>query len=392
VRSAIVVVCVTAATVGCFTRRVAHPELAAPNAAVTLTGQFSIPSGQRFPEIAGLAFGGISALIANPGARNELFGVSDAQRDGRIYRLAIQRTGSPFTVSAIDIIFLEAPPGDPHPNDFEGLVILPDGRFLVSSEGSGREPRRPPAIAVYGSHGEFVDTLPVRDRYVPEVTGSLTKGARGNAGFESLALAPDGSLFTAVETALVQDGDPANFDRGTRTRVLEYKRRRGGFEPAREFVYELDALPRPGFAPGFYINGLVELLVVDSTTLLALERGYVEALDDPSTGMSHIRVYRISFTGATDVSPLDSLKDRSDIVPVRKTLLLDLSNTAGLDRDLAPSLDNFEGMAFGPRLPDGRPTLILVSDDNFSPRQRTWFLEFAIGSGAGPKTTKTGLK
>ena len=35
-------------------------------------------------------------------------------------------------------------------------------------------------------------------------------------------------------------------------------------------------------------------------------------------------------------------------------------------------------MTFGPRLPDGRATLLLVSDDNFSGKQRTWFLMFAI--------------
>jgi hypothetical protein len=382
VRSAIVLVSVTVATVGCFTQRVALPELAAPSATVTLAGQFSIPSGRRFPEITGLPFGGISALVATPGASGELFGVSDAQRGGRMYRFAVQRAGSSFTVSTVGVTYLEAPPDDPNPADFEGLAILPDGAVLISSEGSSREPRRPPSIAQYGSYGEFVRNLPVRDRYMPEVTGPLTKGARGNAGFESLASTSDGSLFTAVETALVQDDDPANFDHGARTRLLEYKRRHGGFEPAREFVYELDALQRPGFAPGFYVNGLVELLVVDSATLLALERGYVEALGDPSTGVNHIRLYQVSLTGATDVSQLDSIKGRSDIVPVRKTLVLDLSSTAGLDKDLAPSLDNFEGMAFGPRLPDGRPTLILVSDDNFSPRQRTWFLEFAIGSGA----------
>ena len=65
-------------------------------------------------------------------------------------------------------------------------------------------------------------------------------------------------------------------------------------------------------------------------------------------------------------------------MPVSKTLLLDLSTVPGLSPELAPSLDNFEGMAFGPKLPDGRATLILVSDDNFQTSQRTWFLVFAI--------------
>jgi 3-phytase len=35
-------------------------------------------------------------------------------------------------------------------------------------------------------------------------------------------------------------------------------------------------------------------------------------------------------------------------------------------------------MTFGPRLPDGRATVILVSDDNFHAAQRTWFLVFAV--------------
>jgi len=34
--------------------------------------------------------------------------------------------------------------------------------------------------------------------------------------------------------------------------------------------------------------------------------------------------------------------------------------------------DNWEGMAWGPRLADGRPALVLVSDDNFNPVQRSW--------------------
>ena len=46
--------------------------------------------------------------------------------------------------------------------------------------------------------------------------------------------------------------------------------------------------------------------------------------------------------------------------------------------DLGIPLDNVEGMTFGPRLPDGRRSVVLVSDDNFAASQFTQFLLFAL--------------
>ncbi len=40
-------------------------------------------------------------------------------------------------------------------------------------------------------------------------------------------------------------------------------------------------------------------------------------------------------------------------------------------------VDNVEGITPGPCLPDGRRTVLLVSDDNFSSVQTTRFLAFA---------------
>jgi hypothetical protein len=63
----------------------------------------------------------------------------------------------------------------------------------------------------------------------------------------------------------------------------------------------------------------------------------------------------------------------------KKTLLLDLRDIIPqLDAEF-PSLDNFEGMCLGPRLADGSRTVILVSDNNFNPQQRTVFLAFKLG-------------
>jgi hypothetical protein len=344
----------------------------------TLIAQYSIPPLGRYPPGYGLPFGGISGITTRRQG-TELFAISDAPHAGRIYRLAVDGEGPSFRVTPTALISLEGLPDRDRADD-ESMTFLPDGTVIVCSEGNVEEPRRPATLTQYGRDGNLMRNLPVRDRFVPEPTGPQTKGARGNAGFESLTLSPDGErLFVGVETALVQDGEPADFITGADTRILEYVPRHGNFEPAREFIYRLEPVFKPSYDPGaFLINGLSDLLAVDRTTILALERGYVEDRARPSYGLNQIRIYRISVTGATDVSGLDSIKGHSEIVPVTKTLILDLAQVPGLSADLTPHLDNFEGMAFGPRLPDGRATLLLVSDDNFSATQRTWFLLFAI--------------
>ena len=344
---------------------------------LTLVGQFSIPPLTRYPSSLGPYFGGISGLTAGL-QRDEVFGVSDAHLGGRIYRFAIRDLPNAMRVATLQLIPLQRAPDDLEP-DPEAIVRKADGSFIVASEGTGREPRRPPTIAEFGPWGEFIRSIPIPNRYIPDATGPLTHGARGNAGFESLTLTRQGDhMFAATETALVQDGDPANFDSGTRARIVKYERHDSGFAPGREFVYDVDPLEAPPFKPAFFINGLVELLALDVRTLLALERGYIEDSGRPGTGVNRIRIYRVSLDDATDVSAIDSIKGRADIVGVKKTLLLDLAKTPGLSQDLYPALDNFEGMTFGPTLPDGRRTLVIVSDDNFNTSQRTWFLAFAI--------------
>jgi hypothetical protein len=235
----------------------------------------------------------------------------------------------------------------------------------------------------FSRYGDFVRILSVRDRFVPNPTGPQVTGVRANVGFESLTIVPDGKrLYTAVESSLVQDGELTTFERRAPARILEYDRDGDSYKPGREFVYMVEPVYRPSFEPGRSDNGLVELLALGGEEFLALERSFVDEAGGTGRNMNRIRLFRISLAGATDVSSIESLKDMTGVAPVTKTMVLDLSDVKGLSPDLAPSLDNFEGLAFGPRLSDGRATLIVVSDDNFNRTQRTWFLQFAIGEPA----------
>jgi hypothetical protein len=379
----LILACLSASLASCVILPHGTTRIPLPSGPVKIevTGQSSIPPLGRFPPGIGLRFGGVSSLSPVTRDRREMLGVSDDREGIRAYRFRLSGSDDGFNVVPTEVIAFEQ--GNPESVlvDPEGLVVTPEGNLILSCEGYGlAEPRIPPAIVEFGARGEFLRRITVPDRFLPNPTGPQTKGVRPNFGFEPLTLTPDGSrLFTAAESALVQDGEVTTIEHGTTTRIIEYRRRGETYEPHREFLYPIEPVFKPPFEIGLAVNGLVELIALGDGRLLALERSYVEEAGNTGRGLNRIRLFRIDTRGASDVSAVESLKEAPGVVPVTKTPFVDLSDLAGLSPDLGATLDNFEGMAFGPALPDGRQSLILVSDDNFNPTQRTWFVRLTIG-------------
>jgi hypothetical protein len=291
--------------------------------------------------------GGLSAL-ARDGDGDAYYALSD--RDGRVYTLDFPIPGTP-TITAT--VRLRDASGEPDTAiDGEGLAVLPDGDLLVSSEVE-------PSIRQYTSGGQHVADLPVPERFLVQPVGR----AAGNATFESLALAPSGQrLFTAVEQPL--DGDGTTGDGRGRIRILRYDLVDGAFQPAAEYLY----LSEPD-------QGVSEIVAISDTELLVLERGL-----SLLSGFS-ARVFHVRLEGVEDVSSINRL-DATDAQPAPKELLVDVADCPDGDNaasgEFNPLLENFESMAFGPELPDGRQTLIVGSDDNFQSFQVTRFLVFAV--------------
>jgi 3-phytase len=343
-----------------------------------LAGEYLMPrettvGSERLP------VGGISGITIEPRS-GSLYGVSDSGDRSRVFVFRVSGEGPSFRVRPTSAIRLGSGPDAPSKLDPEALALAgPD--LLIASEGSAEEePRVPPALLAYDSRGRFRRQLPVPSRFLPPERGPATAGVRRNEAFESLTRSPAGTrLFTASESPPVQDGPAATPERGALTRILEYRPSAGnGWEPSREFAYPLDPVAADGFTPDFSINGLVELLALSDNDLLVLERSF--AMERPGgRQMNRIRLYRTSLDGAMDVASLASLST-GDVRPLTKRLVVDLADVRGLSGDLA-ALDNFEGVAFGPRLRDGSPSLLMVSDDNFSPTQRTAFLLFRVVTG-----------
>ncbi|ACL56925.1 esterase-like activity of phytase family protein [Methylobacterium nodulans] len=346
---------------------------------VSFLGQATFPTGFRAD---GTELGGLSGLSYDR-TTDQYFAVSDDRSQfgpARFYRLGIDLSDGRLDQGDVTLrgqTALRQADGATFPAlslDPEGIAVTGRGLF-VSSEGeadaaSGRF--TDPFVRLFGLDGRETAALPVDAKYRPSPTGAT--GVRNNLAFESLTVTPDqGTLYTATENALAQDGPAATPANGTASRILRYDLASG--RATGEFVYLTDPVARAANpASGFSTNGLVDLLAVDNGThLLALERSF-------STGIGNgIKLYKIDLAGATDVSGIAALPARAvngaiqvdGVTPVRKELLLDL-DTLGI------TLDNVEGLTFGPRLADSRQSLIMVSDNNFAASQVTQVLAFAV--------------
>jgi hypothetical protein len=360
---------------------VAAAALASPAAAVDpqartpalqFLGQAVLPTATTF---AGTVVGGLSSITYDA-ARDVYYVLSDDRSQinpARFYTVGIDLDGS-FDAGDIEfrgVTALEAPGGGPYPLlslDPEGLALTKAGDLVLTSEGDTNR-LIDPFVRRYDLGGHFLASLPVPAPFLPTADGS--SGVRNNLGFEAAGVAPSGRFFfTGTENALFQDGPAATVTGGSPSRLLRYKLQTGRLD--REYLYVTDPVAETPVPPtAFSVNGLVELLPLNNEFLLAMERSF--SVGVPGTG-NEIKLYRIGLAGADDVSAVDSLTGLlGSLRPAQKTLLLDLGT-------LGVPLDNVEGMTLGPDLPDGRQSLVMVSDNNFAPAQFTQFLLFALAA------------
>ncbi|MFB2839448.1 esterase-like activity of phytase family protein [Floridanema evergladense] len=343
-------------------------------------GEYQLPK-MKFQDT---TVGGLSGITYDR-KRDRFYAVSDDRSNlapARFYTLKLNINNSKIQKAEIEnVTFLKTKEGKTYPKgsiDPEGIAITPQGTLFISSEGSTRE-LIPPFIGEFDlKTGALKQNLPMPQRYIPDTNGEQQqRGVQDNLAFESLTLNPTGSLpasgepirlFTVTESALIQDKDPPQKDEQgnikpqiTKSRFLHYLISDGPPIILSEHLYPLSPYP-----PGAMYHGVTELLAIDpGGHFLSIERSF------GLTGFG-AKLYQLFTGAATDTSRIASLKGETRAVqPVKKQLTLDLQK-------LGIRLDNLEGMTFGPRLPDGTQSLILVSDDNFKEEQITQLLLFRL--------------
>ncbi|WP_318734095.1 esterase-like activity of phytase family protein [Roseofilum sp. Belize Diploria] len=334
-------------------------------------GEVTLPK-QEFQET---TVGGLSA-IAYDRQRDRLYALSDDRSfhgPARFYTLNLSL--DPFEIDVETVTALKTPEGTPYAEgslDPEGLALTPNRTLLIASEGVANQ-QIPPAIAEYDRQtGQWLNQLPIPQRYIPDTSGKEEqKGVQNNLGFESLTTNPIGlvpttgeplRVFVATEAALIQDRDPEVKELvKTRTRWMHYLLSEGPPLLVSEHFYELDT-PEPDILS----QGLTEILALDEPGhFLTLERSF-------NGSVVTAKLFQAVTGSASDISNVSSLQGNlGELKPIRKQLVLDLAQ-------LGITLDNLEGMTFGPHFADGSPSLILVSDDNFNAYQKTQFLLFRL--------------
>ena len=345
---------------------------------VEFLGEVVVPTGTVFGNT---EIGGLSSITFDA-ARDVYYVLSDDQGNRatgdpvRYYTVDIDLSdgtlddGDVEFIDITELFEIETTPFPPGGLDPEGFTLGRKGFFFMSSEGNiFSTPVLDPFIRRYNRNGEVTADLPIPDKYIPD---EPFKGVRFNLSFESLNITPNGRvLATAGEGALFQDGPASTFTNSSLARILLYDLRKR--RPVSEYVYEVG--PWAEQSPIFGVNGIVEVLPIDDVgTMLVMERSFsVGGVLGGGTG-NVVVINEVSTQGATDVLDNEALYEGGSPVPFVPVIQTEVF---AFD-DLGIPIDNIEGMTFGPSLPDGRNTLMIVSDNNFSAGQFTQFILLAL--------------
>ena len=358
--------CALAAT-GCATRAPLPPSDVPPQ--LRLLGETTLPHRMPFR---GTTVGGLSAIDFDPqsGLWVALSDDRSELQPARFYTLRVDVREGSLGVELLDVATLRQSGGEPFPPrqsrgnvvDPEGMRLLPGGRSVLwTSEGDGTV-AQPPSLREARIDGAWVRGFEVPSMFAFSSRPGV--GPRNNLTFEGLALTPDArTAWVGMENALQQDGPEPGVGRpGGPCRFTAFDVASG--RAVRQVAYLPDAVPRAPTLPGAPAdNGVSEILMVDDHRMLVLERAYMFGIG------TSLRVYAIDTREASDVLREERLRPGA-FQPAAKRLVADFAQL-GLAR-----LDNTEGMCWGPRLPNGRRSLVVVSDDNFRRDQVTQFAAF----------------
>lgn len=341
---------------------------------LSYVGETSIKTGTEFQKT---TIGGLSGIVWREGKLLALSDDKGRMGEPRFYEFDLKITSS-VTLKPQKVHFISGLPmvGERKASlDPEGLAGLPSGDFLVSSEGNNdSKPREMPRVFQVSATGAWKADLPVPDKFLPESTGQQKKGVQNNAAFEGLSVTADGKhAFASVETSLFQDYVTGEEEKGDWIRILKYEENsEKGYQPVGEYAYRVEPLADAHGGKEVF-RGVSEVLAVSEAKLLVLERGV--RLFPKKIWANTVALFEVDLSKGSDVSSLSKLEG-GKFIGVSKKLLVDFEVDLKSRKD--KKVQNFEALSWGPKLSDGRRSLLVMSDNNFSKKEITELVVFAV--------------
>lgn len=352
-----------------------------------LIGQQILPRRMDFQ---GTVVGGISGIDYDE--KNNQFillsddrTTTDSANAPRMYTARLNYDASSFSgVQLLSTFSMKQPGGAVYPKVPDPLVADPEsvrvdratGNYVWVSEGDRTLASGTTAARIIDPFIREIrpDGTHVREYQIPSMfrMSADNTGPRGNLVFEGIAFTPDNSRAAVLmEGALLQDGPASTTSAGSVSRITMFDRASGA--AVAQYAYPVDkvqAVPVP--ADQFTVSGATEILALSATRFLVLERSF-------SVGVvgNQIRLYEINTANASNVLTMPALAGAA-YTPVTKRLVLDFETLKGQLGGIA----NLEGITFGPKLANGRDSLVVVADDNFptadSQTDRNQYLVFEV--------------
>lgn len=301
----------------------------------------------------GAAVGGLSDIAWDARSASYVSSVDNNKTDSS--RLFFYRNLADPTPSRAPLV-LRQPDGTAYTGqtaDNEGLAVDAQGDFVVSSEVE-------PSIRIFGRDGVQKAQLPVPARFAVAPAGQATS----NATLEGLTLSPDKRTMVASMEGTLSGDAPADGSPASYRRFLVYQLRHGQWRLAEQLGYRVETG-----------NRIAEVQEYAPGKLLVLEASWT------ADAGNQVQLFTASTRGAQDVSGIDNLSTRPDLV-LDKQLAVDVATcpsdgATALEAQANPLMDNFEGMTTR-RLFGHEYLVTLVSDDNYSAKQHTRVVNLAV--------------
>ncbi len=303
-----------------------------------------------------------------------------ALQSARFYSMKILFSENKIdTVLFQQAVILKQPNEQPYPSSKENPQQTPDPeairynpitkQLVWTSEGERVVTAKDtiiadPSIQVVDRSGKYIRSFSLPDNLR---MSALEKGPRRNGVLEGATFTNNyQNLWVSLEEPRYEDGPQASLQPNDAW-VRLYKFKVSSGKAVAQYAYKLDPVAYAPNPPGsFMVNGIPDIMDIGNNKLLVMERSF-------STGRlaCTIKIFIVDLNEAEDISSINSLKNNPPQKPLRKKLLLNLD-------ELGMYTDNVEGMCLGPRLKNGKRSLWMIADNNFSALERTQLFLFEV--------------